>query len=68
MYIVDLTTNEKICHFGEHFAFNCAYVNGDELNVFATECKDGNNAIYRFTTTDLENWTKKLLKAFKKPP
>jgi acyl-CoA thioesterase-1 len=60
MYIIDLTTNETICHFGKHFAFNCAYVNGDELNVFATECKDGNNAIYRFRTTDLKSWKKEL--------
>ena len=65
MYIIDLTTNETICHFGEHFAFNCAYVDGKELNVFATKCGGGNAAIYRFRTTDLKSWKKELALAGK---
>ena len=37
MYVVDLTTSEILSRFGSTFAFNCAFVRGDELNVFATE-------------------------------
>ena len=58
MYIIDLTTNETICHFGEQFAFNCAYVNGDELNVYATKGSvwTTGGTICRFWTTDLKHW------------
>ena len=60
MYIVDMTTTEVICRFGETFAFNCAFVNGKELNVFATENtkNDWTASIYRFWSTDLKNWQK----------
>jgi len=63
MYVVDLTTTEVICRFGETFAFNCAIVNGKELNVFATENTqdDWTGSIYRFWTTDLEHWSKQRI-------
>ena len=37
MYIVDLTTTEIISRFGINFAFHCAYVDGNELNVFSVD-------------------------------
>lgn len=63
MYIIDLTTNETICHFGKHFAFNCAFVNGDELNVFAIRgsIHTTGGTICRFWTTDLKNWQQEIV-------
>ncbi len=63
MYVVDLTTSEIISRFGSTFAFNCAFVRGDELNVFATENtkSDWTGSIYRFWTTDLKTWKKELI-------
>ena len=68
MYIVDLTTTEIISRFGINFAFHCAYVDGTDLNVFATE--DTKNewtaSIYRFWTTDLKEWNRELVIPIKK--
>ena len=70
MYIIDLTTTEVICRFGEYFAYNCAYADGKELNVFASECDghicacadpEGRGGIYRFWSSDLKNWKKELI-------
>jgi hypothetical protein len=62
IYIIDLTTSEVICRFGEDFAFNCAFVNGDELNVFATKgsIHTTGGTICRFWTTDLKNWKQEI--------
>ena len=63
MYVVDLSTSEIISRFGSTFAFNSAFVRGDELNVFATENtkSDWTGSIYRFWTTDLKTWKKEMI-------
>ena len=68
MYIVDLTTSEIISRFGSTFAFNCAFVRGNELNVFATENtkSDWTGSIYRMWSTDLKTWKKELVMAKEK--
>ena len=68
MYVVDLTTSEILSRFGSTFAFNCAFVRGDELNVFATENteKSWTGSIYRFWSTDLKTWQKELIMAKEK--
>ena len=68
MYIVDLTTTEIIARFGIDFAFHSAYVNGNELNVFATENTrdEWTASIYRFWSTDLKEWNRELVMPIKK--
>ncbi len=60
--VEDLLTSQELARFGETFSFVSAFVHGDELNVFATENTDDDwtHDIYRFTSTDLKNWTKAL--------
>ena len=62
LFVVDLLTSQELARFGETFSFVSAFVNGDQLNVFATEYTDDDwtHDIYRFTSTDLKNWTKEL--------
>jgi alpha-L-fucosidase len=62
LFIQDLTTGDEIARFGETFSFVSALVNGEQLNVFATENTDDDwtHDIYRFWTTDLEHWQKGL--------
>ncbi len=62
LYIEDIATGKQIAKFGELHSFVSAYVNGDELNVFASHYTDKNWAedIFRFTTTDLKNWKREL--------
>ena len=61
LFIRDLTTGGEIARFGKGHSFVSAFVNGSELNVFATEFKSfgvvmDTTCINRFSTTDLKNW------------
>ncbi|MBX7258676.1 MAG: hypothetical protein K1Y02_20105 [Candidatus Hydrogenedentes bacterium] len=62
LFVQDMVTGEEIAKFGDTFSFVSAFVNGDELNVFATEYTDDDwtHDIYRFWTTDLKEWKKEL--------
>ncbi len=62
LFIMDLITGQEVARFGKGHTFVSGFVNGQELNVFATEFTDFGNkmnlmGITRFTTTDLKNWT-----------
>ncbi len=63
LFIEDLRTGQEITRFGEGFSFVSGFVNGDEMNVFATENTDDDwtHDIYRFSSTDLQNWKKELV-------
>ena len=60
LFIEDLRSGQEICRFGETFSFVSGFVNGDELNVFATENTDDDwtHDIYGFSSTDLQNLKK----------
>ncbi|HOH30721.1 MAG TPA: hypothetical protein PLC40_13670 [Candidatus Hydrogenedentes bacterium] len=65
LFITDLTTSQEVARFGEGHSFVSAFVNGDELNVFATEFMDfghviNTKCINRFFTTDLKTWNQEL--------
>ena len=52
LFIRDLCTGQEIARFGEGHSFVNAFVNGPELNVFASEGtnRDWFQSIYRFTS------------------
>ena len=58
LYIQDLCTGKEISRFGEGHSFVSVFVNGPEVNVFASEGSnyDWFQSIYRFTSTDLKIW------------
>ncbi len=62
-----MQTGKQVARFGQGHSFVSAYVNGDELNVFALEFTDfgrvmNSTGIDRLTTTDLKNWkTEKII-------
>ena len=61
LYIDDLQTGKEVARFGQGHSFVSAYVDGNELNVFALEFTDfgrvmNSSGIDRLTTTDLKNW------------
>jgi hypothetical protein len=62
LYVMDLTTGKEIARFGEGHSFANAFVNGAELNVFASEGsnRDWFQSLYRFSTTDLKTWKREL--------
>lgn len=62
LYLRDLSTGREIARFGEGHSFVNAFVNGSELNVFASEGtnRDWFQSIYRFSTTDLKTWKREL--------
>lgn len=62
LFIQDLRTGQEIARFGEGHSFVNAFVNGPELNVFASEGTDRDwfQSIYRFTSTDLKTWKREL--------
>lgn len=62
LFVQDMRTGDEVTRFGETFSFVNAFVNGNELNVFATENTDDDwtHDIYRFKTTDLKQWEKSL--------
>ncbi len=63
LFVVDLVTGQETKPFGKSFSFVSAFVNGPELNIFATEVtdKDWTHDIHRFTTTDLKTWKQELV-------
>ncbi len=62
LYIQDLATGREVARFGEGHSFANAFVNGPELNVFASEGTDRDwfQSLYRFSTTDLKTWKREL--------
>ncbi|HVV72508.1 MAG TPA: hypothetical protein VHI52_13590, partial [Verrucomicrobiae bacterium] len=62
LYVLDLTTGREVTRFGEGHSFANAFVNGSELDVFASEGtnRDWFQSLYRFWTTDLEHWKREL--------
>jgi hypothetical protein len=62
LFIRDLRTGQEVARFGEGHSFVNAFVNGPELNVFASEGsnRDWFQSIYRFTSTDLKTWKREL--------
>jgi hypothetical protein len=67
LYIDDLLTGTEIIRFGKAHSFVSAFVNDDELNVFALDFSEtgkvwSKNGISRFVTKDLKNWkTEKVI-------
>ncbi|MBN1341305.1 MAG: hypothetical protein JXQ73_01420 [Phycisphaerae bacterium] len=62
LFIRDLQTGEEIGRFGEGHSFVSVFVNGKEVNVFASEGsnRDWFQSIYRFWSTDLKTWKRQL--------
>lgn len=57
LVIRDLTTGNEISRFGEGHSFANAFLEGKELNVFASQGdRDWFHGIYRFRSTNLTNW------------
>lgn len=61
LYIDDLQTGKEVARFGQGHSFVSAFVEENELNVFALEFTDfgkvmNSSGIDRFITTDLINW------------
>jgi hypothetical protein len=61
LYIDDLQTGKEVARFGQGHSFVSAYVNDNELNVFALEFTDfgrimNSTGIDRLVSTDLKNW------------
>ena len=67
LYIDDLRTGGEVARFGQGHSFVSAFVNDNELNVFALEFFDfgrvmNSSGIDRLVSTDLENWeTEKVI-------
>lgn len=67
LYIDDLKTGTEVARLGEGHSFVSAFVNGNELNIFALEFSDfgrvmNSNGIDRLVTSDLINWkTEKVI-------
>jgi hypothetical protein len=54
----DMNITRELSRFGAGYTFGCAYVNGNEINVYALETTNPNTEnIYRFTSTDGINWS-----------
>jgi hypothetical protein len=62
LFVMDLATGKELAEFGEGHSFANAFVNGPELNVFASEGsnRDWFQSLYRFSTTDLKSWKREL--------
>jgi hypothetical protein len=62
LFLRDLATGQDSAHFAEGHSFVNAFVNGPELNIFASEGsnRDWFQSIYRFTSTDLKTWKREL--------
>jgi hypothetical protein len=58
LYVLDLTTGNELCRFGEGHSFVNAFVNGPVLHVFASEGtnRDWFQSLYHFSTSDLKTW------------
>ena len=62
LFIGDVVTGQEIARFGTGFTFVSAFVNGDQMNVFATmnTNKQWTKDIYRFYSTDLKKWNREI--------
>lgn len=60
LFIRDLVTGQELSRFGLGHSFASGFVQGTELNVFASESatNDWFHDIYRFSSSDLTNWTR----------
>ncbi len=58
LFILDLLSGEEISRFGEGFSFVSAFVENDEVNVFASQASNDDwfKSIYRLVSTDLKAW------------
>ena len=58
-----LISSNEVSRFGQDFSFACGFVNGKELNMFATRTseKEWTKDVYRFRTTDLKTWKKEMV-------
>jgi hypothetical protein len=67
LLILDLTTGKQLSRFGQGHSFVSGFVNGREMNVFATEYgqteTEWTRDIYRFSSTDLKTWKRDLIMA-----
>ena len=65
LFVQDMRTGEELTRFGDAFSFVSAFVEGNTLNVFATENTDDDwtHDIYRFCSEDLKHWNKALAMA-----
>ena len=63
LFIGDLATGQEVARFGTGFSFVSAFVNGDELDVFAVmnTNKEWTKDIHRFWSTDLKTWKQELI-------
>jgi hypothetical protein len=61
--VEDLFTSNEISRFGEDFSFACGFVDGKELNMFATKTSQSEwtKDVYRFRTTDLKKWEQEMV-------
>ncbi len=58
LLIRDLRTGEEVARFGEGHSFASAFVDGQELSVFASEGtnRDWFQGLHRFSSRDLKDW------------
>lgn len=57
LLLKDVTTGQELAKFGAGYSFGNAYVNGDQINVYAAKISTL-DAIYCFTSTDKgKSWT-----------
>ena len=62
LFIVDMETGKELPRFGQRHSLGVAFVDGDQINVFAAEHTENDwfHDIYRFASTDLKNWKREL--------
>jgi hypothetical protein len=62
LFIRDLRTGQEVARLGEGHSFVNVFVNGPEVDVFASEGsnRDWFQSIYCFTSTDLKTWKREL--------
>jgi len=62
LYLRDLATGQELGRFAEGHSFANAFVDNNELHVFASEGtnRDWFQSLYQFSTTNLTNWTRTL--------
>jgi hypothetical protein len=62
LYLVDLVTGNEVSRFGTGYSFVNGFVNGPEMDVFASEGtnRDWFQSIHRFWSTNLTNWQREL--------
>jgi hypothetical protein len=62
LYIRDLASGQEVARFGTGHSFANAFVNGPELDVFASEGtnRDWFQSLYRFWSTNLTDWQRAL--------